>query len=372
MNKQNSSFWIPLILGELLLFLALFSGLKMTSDSHLYFEGAEYLMRNGLYDMFSQNVFLAKPILYPLFLIPFIKSVNALVFVHHLLFGISFFLSNRIFSIFTKQIAYIWVYNLLFATSTALIMVHVFVWTEPLFIMFILLYIIFLQKHYAEAKYSSLIMLTFVGVLICTLRHVGVFFVVLPAFLILIQSLRNNESILLKVLSLISFLLPIIYFLVWQWFVWDIGGFHGRMNHFYAVDIISNYLLITEAIITWFVFPSFASYIGWLVFPLLISFVIYSFRLYVLSCMRWTVLSLLGIIGIYLLVLFTKGDMIFSDNERYVSVIFPVLFILLISGTEKITYAIPKIKPHLFVVSGVLILYNIIRVIKNVWFWSDL
>lgn len=372
MKKIRFSFWIPLLTGEALLFVAMYSGLKLTSDSFLYFEGAEFLKESALVNLFSQKAFLAKPLLYPLFLVPFIGRLSALAVLHHVLFGINYYLSDKVFSIFIKGELSKWVYSLLFATSTALIMVHVFVWTEPLFIMLILLYIVFQQRYFENARGSYLLILIFLGLLISSLRHAGIFFVSAPAFLVLIYIFRNKEHVSLKLLGLANFLLPIAYFLAWQWLVWSIGGNRERIDHFKEVDLIGNYQLISEAIAVWFVLPVISSFISWLIFPLLIAYIIYTIRFYDLRSARWTIFSFLGILAIYLMILFTKGDMIFSDNERYVSVIFPMILMLVISGGERLVNFFPKIKPHLYVISGVLILYNLIRVLKNVWFWSEL
>lgn len=371
-NSKWLSFWVSMLMGQVFICLSLLPGLKTTSDSLLYLNGAEYLIENGLTGLFQQDVFLAKPLLYSFFLIPFANKLFLLKIVHCLLYGTTFYLANLLVKSLIKDTIFQWIFNLLLAFSVVIIMDHVFIWTEPLFLMLLMFYALQLHYNFESAGKLHLILLTITGLLICLLKHVGIFFVTIPALFTLINAVYTKKKSAIILLSVLHFIVPIVYFLVWQWMVWEFGGNHSRIDHFSGLDLISNYQLIANSITKWFVIPDIADYLGWLILPLLLAFILYSISLQKAQSIQWWAYSCMGTIMIYLIILFTKGDMIFSDDDRYVSVIYPIVMLLLVGGAEKITETRPKIKPHLIILSGVFIVYNLARVIKNTWFWSEM
>ncbi|MEL6557960.1 MAG: hypothetical protein AAFQ94_07240 [Bacteroidota bacterium] len=371
-NKKRLSFWVSMLIGQAFLWFSLVPGLKTTSDSLLYLKGAEYLIENGLTGIFQQEAFQAKPLLFSVFLIPFVNKLFLLKMLHSLLYGTTFYLANSLMKLLIKDTTFQWTFNLLMAFSVVVIMDHVFIWTEPLFLMSLLFYALQLYHNFESASKLHLILLTITGLLMCLLKHVGIFFVTIPALLALINAVYSKKKPAIILFSSLHFAAPIVYFLVWQWMVWELGGHHSRIDHFNGLDILGNYQLIASSIAKWFVIPVIADLVGWFILPLILAFMFYIVRLYSDQSIQWWAFSCLGMILIYLIILFTKGDMIFSDDDRYVSVIYPMMMLLLIVGLEKITESKPKIKPHLIILSGVIIVYNLARVAKNAWFWSEI
>ena len=369
---KQLSFLCPLLIGLVLLFVALIPGLKTTSDSFLYRQGAEYLFENGFEGIFQQKVFLAKPVLFSLFLIPFVNKLYLLKIVHMVIYCTSFYLVNLLLRLYIEDHLYRWIYNLLFVLSTVIIMDHVFVWTEPLFLMLLLLYLLKLYQNFESISKWKLVALTVTGLSLCLLKHVGIFFVIFPAAMTWIYCMQKKEKPAILWLSSIQLVVPVFYFLIWHFLVWEYGGNPNRIDHFSGVDFIGNYQLISKAITSWFFIPVISKYVGCIFLPVMLTFLFLTIRLSTKRSIRWFLLASLVTVGIYLIILFTKGDMIFSDDDRYVSLIYPIIMLLLVGGVEKMTNLRPKIKPHLLILSGVFIVYNLVRVVKNVWFWSEL
>ncbi|MGB3466329.1 MAG: hypothetical protein WBA74_13710 [Cyclobacteriaceae bacterium] len=372
MYRESFIFWIPLVVGTLLLLLVLPFGLKTTSDSFLYLEGAAYLKENGFINLFEQPAFLAKPILFSLLLIPFTETPDSFGWLQLVFFCFSYSLSHYFAAKYLQSVKYRLYYNLLFVTSTPLIMDHVFLWTEPVFICLLLVYAVLVYRSYQAVSTISTISLISVALLVCSLKHVGIFFILPTAGWMLVTALKQNKSPVTTAAAALHMLLPLLYFIGWQWAVWHIGGNQDRIDHFAGADVFGNSILLTEALTTWFAPRVLASYISWIVVPALFVFIFRMAGSYQQKAKSHTAIYLCSMCLLYFLVLVSKGDMIFSDDERYISVMFPFVTIFLLSGVERITKYRTKIKPLILSVGGVILLYNLIRVCRNVWFWSEI
>jgi len=294
-----------------------------------------------------------------------------LLFLHFLCFGASGYLFfkvlDEVLACQSLKTLLLWMYFL----STPLLMVHVFVWTEPPFLFLWMLYWYGSKKLLANSDNLLWALLIFNAILLVTLRHIGIF-LTFPVAVWLLLTRKGHGKILLPLVHLI---LPLSCFSWWQIKVYFQKNTLDRLDHFAQLDFIDNLGILSQAIGWWFV-PS----------PLLnnkMVSVVFAVSLFLFtSIMLRRILRQGGpnsfLIGtglsifIYILVLLTKGDLIFSDNERYMAMIFPMFLLLMGKGFEALLGISVKIKPYLISIGGAVVLYQAIRVIKNAWFWSGL
>ncbi len=373
MKRPDFYFLFPLIFGELLLLIALQSGLKFTSDSHLYLTGADHIISHGFNDLFKQPVFLAKPILYPLLLALLGKNLVLLKTSHLLIYAISFYLFNSIVKKLIENKFNRLLVNLMFVLSAAILMDHAFVWTESFF-MTLLLADFYLLIHFIEKKQvTTQILMLIIGVMMIGLRHVGIVFVMTISLgmMLSLQNIWKGRSF--RVLAISHGLIPLFLFGWWQYQVYHVGKNTERLAHFEGLSVLQNVSILSDGFSIWFmpaILPS-SFRITFSVLLLILLFVLigkYLWKTKMRPFYQIVAFTMMSYVGLLL----TKGDMIFSDNERYLSLVYPFLMLFLFKIGEEVLNEKPKIKPHLLSASGVLLLYHLIRVVKNVWFWSGI
>jgi hypothetical protein len=106
--------------------------------------------------------------------------------------------------------------KIIFLFSTPLLLVNIFLWSEPLFNLFLLLAIIFLHRYLQVNERSTFILLIISGALMCLQRKSGILFTIPVAICLftLAKHGKTSKKLLKSFLYLIFSSAPFIWYLV--------------------------------------------------------------------------------------------------------------------------------------------------------------
>ncbi|MFN6945348.1 MAG: hypothetical protein ACK4ND_10395 [Cytophagaceae bacterium] len=191
-------------------------GMGITFDSVQYLYAAQNLPEKLI--KADGTPFVEWPPLYPIFLyLGTLVNIDVLTWTTY--FHFVLFLTNGTLAAFLlHKLA---INRLLFGIALALIafsvpilLVHIFVWSEPLFITFLLLTIIFLDKYLREAKIHHLLSLIILAILLILQRKSGIMFVPGIALILL---LNTKATVSLRWFSsIVVFLAGLSTYLIWS------------------------------------------------------------------------------------------------------------------------------------------------------------
>lgn len=236
--KVNNCYWFVFILlglaGTLMiLFATTKNGIGVSPDTTLYFSEANKivgLVRSG------GNVGSLKILEPPLFpaVLAAIKLITgaepyvAARYLNSILFGLVVFLSVILFKrYFASTPAFILVGTLSVLLSYSLVSVYLIALTEPLFILFVLAYIIFLNAFLIKQSRTSSILLSLSAMLAFLTRYVGAILIFVGVVCILLFTADNWKTKIKHSLffSLIAGLPTSI------WALKDFGGFTDIVSY---------------------------------------------------------------------------------------------------------------------------------------------
>lgn len=345
--------------------LCLWNGPLITFDSDLYLKGSQHLSQFGFNNLFSSGAFRAKPPLYPILLslagsnITIATWTNLLF--HILSIGLSFFLINQL----------VQEKNLRFATKslTALgvpiILIHNFLLPEALFMF---LWNVHLVLGYLILKKPSnklFLLLTFSSLLMLGLRHIGIILII-PSSLFLVYYFRNNQF---RIVSILNLALPLLVFVAWQFLLFKEAGNLSRLDHFKGLDIFNNAYQVLLHFTRWFI-PSSGVFILDLVATLVtIGCLTYLVRINISDkeSKAFSIFSVL-VVFVFLVFIALKGDLLLSDIERYISLIYLPTMLLCIPSLETLKDRLGARAFNLLLILWMI--YPIGRLANNVILWS--
>ncbi len=361
-NKSNWPFWL---LSILLFMLSNLHGLDVTYDSNLYIKGSEWLLG---YDEDGKSNFNAKPPLYSVFLISKVLLPQYFIFLQFALFCISIVMATRFIERYVNDGLFQMAVKGMVLLGTPYYLLYHFVWSEALFLPLATGYIS-LTIRTTDYKKATILKLGLLGLLLVGIRHIGI---ILLVWSFLVLTIRVSTFSDIKK-ALISVLPGTIFFTVWQWMIFIRTNSLSRLNHIGNLDLSVNFIEVMRQFGVWIFPPFYQGSIGlFLLIFILISLVIYCLRNgFIIS--RFSVSLALGLlIVIYTLTIIIKGDLILSDIERYLSIIYLPFCVLFVQVILKLSSHNSKT----FVVSNVMLFmvvtYAIVRSIKNAFFWSNL
>ena len=194
---------IAAIAGFLLIQLcARHGGIGISPDSVVYMSTAASIHDRGLINDFSGLPMMDFPAFYPIFLsgIQFLTGRDALSFgpvLNGLLFAMLIFLCGWLMEKFTVRLkAYKWILLSIILLSPCLLEVYCMIWSETLFLLLSLLFIICARRYFLSHTRGSLVLLGFVATLACVTRYAGVSFILTGGLLILCDgALRWKKKI---------------------------------------------------------------------------------------------------------------------------------------------------------------------------------
>jgi len=358
--------------GIALLFLALTlsDGIGLSFDFNLLLQGAEHIKENGLNRLFEAGAFRAKPPLFPIFLYLLDNNLLLIAWSNFLFYAcslcLSFYMVDQLIIAFSYRI----LLKSTIAFSTPLLLIHEFLLPEPIFMVVWYIHLIAVIKmmNLPSSKWISILLIT--SILLIGLRHIGIVLVTLTGSF-LFYHLRQTTF---KIWSVVSLSIPSFLFFLWQYLLSNHVGHYERLDHFSGVDIFGNTLQVVIHFTKWF-FPN----TGMITIDLTVSLI-------TICCIAYLVRLSIGrsksnvsfkyflviLIFVFPVFIILKGDLIYSDIERYLSIIYLPLFILIISGLEQFqaTYSIHK---NIIVFTYTIwLIYPLIRMVNNVLLWSGL
>lgn len=334
-------------LGFLSLAYGLMPCIGLTYDSYLHLETAEKLSKLGFY----QSGFEAKPPLYSLILKLFDNQLWMVMAFNLICWIGSVRLIDKIFQdLFHESINLTLIGASWIAFSTPLHLVHNFAWAEPLFLMLVLLFLLELNK----ASDRNFVLLSFITLAMVSTRYLGLLFILGGAMTLLVsKNLRWKDSFWICSGT--------FFFASWQGFIRQMRGDFKSMSFFTGLNGSDNYMDLGKSLSHWLV-P-----VDWDAFNYVVPFAAISFFIFAFFSFNHVILKTLAATSLWhLVMILTKGDLIYADIERYLFFIHPFLIAfmapILLDPRRWLRY------PFIALSIAVLV-YSLIRTVKNDLFW---
>lgn len=357
-------------IAVLFLALTLSDGIGLSFDFNLLMQGAEHIKDNGLDRLFEVGAFRAKPPLFPIFIYLLDNNFLLIAWSNFFFYACSLYLSFYLVNQLITDLSYRILLKSTIALSTPLLLIHKFLLPEPIFMVMWYIHLIAVVKILtrASSKWLSIFLIT--SILLIGLRHIGIIFVVLSGSF-LCYHLRKTTF---KIWGVVNLSIPLFLFFLWQYLLSIHVGHYERLNHFSGLDIIGNTLQVVIHFTKWF-FPN----TGMISIDLIMSLITISCIAFLvrLSIARSTsnvlfkyFLAILIFVFPFFIIL--KGDLIYSDIERYLSIIYLPLFIIILSGLVQAQATLRIHKNIIVITYTIWLIYPLIRMVNNVLLWSGL
>ena len=232
-------------------------GAGLSPDSVGYIATARHIATGAGTITYDGTPLLAQPPLYPALLatIDYIFGIDPLSSAHivnAILFGLIVYLSGLLFLKHLKSsTAFALLGTVSVLVAVPLIRVSLMAWSEPLFICFVLLYLIFCEAYLAKADTTSLLLLSLSVALACLTRYIGVVFILTGVVSIL---LVRRDSLRVKFRHLFIFIsisaLPIGIWVIRNYFL--SGTLFGpRASSIYTLS--QNLTFVFDTFLSWYI-----------------------------------------------------------------------------------------------------------------------
>ena len=209
----GAAFVLPALLGIGIVVIATMPyGVGLSPDSAGYIATARHLASGHGAISFDDAPLLAQPPLYPALLAVIdygfgIHPVSSARFVNAVLLGLILYLSGLLvlqLRTFRSTPALALVVTVFFLLSGTLLHVSLMLWSEPLFICLMLLYLVYSRSYAAEGDAVSLVLLSLSVGLACLTRYIGVILILTGAVDILMLRRGRQRAIHVAVFTVIS------------------------------------------------------------------------------------------------------------------------------------------------------------------------
>lgn len=355
-----------LSMSTLFLCWGMYSGVQTTYDSFWYQEGAQFLQDHAWHRLFEHRTFLAKPPLYPVLLFLIHKQAAYLKWIHVFFWtctvGLSFGLINRYLPDPSPRIGA----KLLLVWATPLYLIHMFWWSEPLFLFWGSIYFGLHQIYFRRPGGTILGGIILCGLGLIFTRHIGIIFCGVSALYLLFRAgfsaKRTSWGLWLNLA------LGPLLFTAWHYAVIQKIRSFKILNYTLELDLPYNLWVMGQGFAQWFIPLPWAAeaYLNIPILLLVLVFLVY--ETYTLYRARLWMLALLALntwayVGLMLL----KGDLLPDDIERYLSLVYVPLMILLMYRLSQ--YKNTRLPVILL---SIWMLYPALRALKNLYFWSGL
>jgi len=163
-----------------LTFFTRYSGIGISPDSIMYISGARNLNAHKGFTYFGDKPLVAFPLFFPTFLgiLLFITGVDPVVMgpiLTGLMFGLVIFLTGFVLERFTfPSKLYKWFILLALVLSPSLLEIYSMLWSETLFIVWTLVFVIAFHHYIKNHAIGSLILVAVVCAFACVTRYAGV------------------------------------------------------------------------------------------------------------------------------------------------------------------------------------------------------
>ena len=249
---------ILIILSLSGVFLVLFStapyGIGTSPDSVAYISTARNLLCGEGYLKFDGSLYLFEPPLLPTLLaivgLGGIDPFDAVRYVNAIAFGLIIFISGLWFLKNLKHFSIALLGSIAILLSIKLIEISAFAWTEPLFIMFVLLFIFEIERFLRTDRPSAFFLSAIIAALACLTRNVGLTVVLTGLVLLLYKpnipfTTRLNKATIFGFISV----LPLSIWLIRNYIVsYTLTGTYGPSSYSFP----QNLYFVVETISGWF------------------------------------------------------------------------------------------------------------------------
>lgn len=364
------------ILGFILLLMtalllqqyATFCQLGLTYDSQDYLHAAQSFREIGVLYNANQSLYVERPPLFPLSLALLGEQAEIYMrYINTLCLGILLVILYELGKLCISNVSFRLLFILTQIWGIPLLFVHSFLWSEPLFMLFLYAHLHLL--HLYLRKPSVVWML---GMIICSLlmglqRNPGIFFIFGTGLALFFFGSRKWAVIYVSTASS-------------AWALWTSysiyhrgWGFHSVSESWFQKSPEIGYDLL-NVISAWFfplIIPTF-----WRFILLGLGLVLFLGLLRKGNVQKYldhysaSLGIILGLYGMILLLLERVG---YHETERYLSVIYPIFFLLffryLAIGCDTIKS--PRIRQGLFLILIIWMIYPLGRSLKNVTLWHQ-
>lgn len=385
-NLSSSPQW--LIISVIFIFLTSFvllsystHPINFTQDSFDYLSAAKSYSESGTLITSKGETYSNWAPLFPILLSFIDANLKAYYFFN---LGLYFILSVGGFFLtfsFLKEPLIILLCAIWLSFSTSVLEQFNFFWSEPLFITLLTIKILVLLRFIKSQQMTDLILLIALGVLLCLQRYAGLF-VVTAIGISILWLIPNKKKLVLYAVIYGSFsAFPLLF--------WMYGNVQEQGDGFsmFASNLFVNFFpnlfrsYYQDVLLSWFIPSQWSFGNGQILIPIaLVAAVYLTFKKILILSLDQKVLTLL--ILTYLLFLhlidytLINAKVIYfahlSDFERYLSVIYIPLILLLFSILEsRIKTLNSNFKKAVFGLMILWTLYPILRSIKNTIDWKS-
>ncbi len=186
---------IAAIIGFYVIYLfTSYSGVGISPDSIMYASTANNIQAHGTIITYENTPLDLFPVFYPFFLavIQFVSRVDPIVagaLINQFLFTAVIFISGWILSKFvTHSILYKWLVLLAIILSPALLQIYTYLWSETLFILEVLLFILAYHHYLRRHSTKTLLFVAIIVAISCITRFAGVTLIGTGGLLLLLDS----------------------------------------------------------------------------------------------------------------------------------------------------------------------------------------
>jgi hypothetical protein len=239
----------------LILFATHQYGPGLSPDSVKYISAARSVANGSGYYWYNGRPMTVWPPLYPTILAGFerigVGAENGARWINVLIFGIIIFLTGRLLQRHVKRVALVWIGLIATVLAVPLLDSMVMVWSEPLFILLVLLAGVLLESYLRERRSREVWLLTLVLALACLDRYSGVGIV--AAVLLIILALPRDESLVKRFRrALLVGIVSITPLVIWMLRNYQADGTitGPRFTRDFAVG--PNFATVAEFLSAWF------------------------------------------------------------------------------------------------------------------------
>ena len=204
LRLKNYDTIIAAIAGYIIVYVfTLHSGIGVSPDSVVYLSTARNIHAHGLFNDFANKPMVIFPLLYPIFLsiTMFMTNHDPMVFapiLNPFLFAIAIYISGRMMERFVNHSRWYQQIALFSLTlSPCLLEIYSMLWSETIFVILLLLFMIFLSKYLKSPSIKNLIVISIITGLACVTRYAGITLIATGGLmLILSYNLTNRNKII--------------------------------------------------------------------------------------------------------------------------------------------------------------------------------
>ncbi len=184
------------------------SGIGISPDSVTYLSVAENIHQHGIFADFNRKVIVNFPLFYPgwLSIFIFLTGLEPLVFapvMNGLLFAAVIYISGRMMESFIYPSKwYKWAILSFLVFSPCLLEIYSMLWSETLFLLLLLLFMVALRKYLLTHQLNALILAATLTAFACITRYAGITMVATGLLLVLLDL---KTSIRKRILHLLIF-----------------------------------------------------------------------------------------------------------------------------------------------------------------------